>query len=77
MKLAQLSSTAAAWLFVLVIVCWGVNWPVGKMLLRDVPPLWIVALRSAVGTMALLAICLARRRLVLPRQFQDEIVGAG
>jgi drug/metabolite transporter (DMT)-like permease len=66
-KRAQLSSTAAALLVALVIVCWGVNWPVGKILLRDVPPLWIVALRSAVGTVTLLAICLARRRLVLPR----------
>jgi drug/metabolite transporter (DMT)-like permease len=67
MKLAQFSPIATASLLVLVIVCWGINWPVGKVLLRDVPPLWIVALRSAVGTMTLLAICLARRRLVLPR----------
>ena len=55
-------------LLALVALCWGLNWPVGKLLLRDLPPLWLVCLRSATGTLALLVLCLARRRLVIPKR---------
>ena len=49
-----------------VVVAWGVTWPVHKVILQTVPPLWLVALRSAIATVALVAIAIARRRLVLP-----------
>lgn len=61
-------------LLVLVALCWGINWPVGKLLLQDIPPLWIVFLRSAVGTIALFVLCFTSRRLVLPKRVDLPVV---
>jgi drug/metabolite transporter (DMT)-like permease len=51
---------------VTVVVAWGFTWPINKLLLATVPPLWAVALRTAIGGIALLALALATRRLALP-----------
>ena len=61
-------------LLALVALCWGLNWPVGKLLLRDLSPLWAVVLRSAVGTFALLILCLARGRLVVPKRADVPVI---
>lgn len=66
-KRAPLRSHAGA-LFAIVIVAWGVNWPVSKALLAHVSPWWSAALRSAVGMTTLFVICTLTRRLVLPRR---------
>ncbi|VVE05038.1 transporter [Pandoraea communis] len=55
-------------LFTVVIVAWGVNWPVSKALLLHVSPWWSAALRSVVGMATLFVICALTRRLVLPRR---------
>lgn len=55
-------------LFAVVIVAWGVNWPVSKALLAHVSPWWSAALRSVVGMTTLFIICALTRRLVLPRR---------
>src|SRR5262245_61127742 len=49
-----------------VVLAWGVTWPVNKVLLESLPPLWVMALRSAIATVALFAIAVARGRLALP-----------
>lgn len=49
-----------------VVACWGLTWPVHKAILETLPPLWLVALRNAIGAAALFALMLARGRLVLP-----------
>ena len=58
----------AMYLLVAVAMAWGINWPVGKVTLSHLPPIWTVAPRSIVGTIALLVLCLLSRRLVLPRR---------
>jgi drug/metabolite transporter (DMT)-like permease len=62
---AALSRAGLAWLAV-VIGAWGLTWPVSKVILASVPPLWAVAFRCAIGTAAMLAIGLAARRLAPP-----------
>jgi drug/metabolite transporter (DMT)-like permease len=62
---AALSRSGLAWLAV-VVGAWGLTWPVSKLILASVPPLWAVAFRSAIGCVAMLAIGLASRRLALP-----------
>jgi len=62
---AALSRAGLAWLAV-VIGAWGLTWPVSKVILTSVPPLWAVAFRCAIGTVAMLAIGLVARRLALP-----------
>src|SRR5436305_11371068 len=46
-----------------VVLAWGLTWPVNKALLEQLSPLWMLSLRSAIGTVALFAIAIARRRL--------------
>jgi drug/metabolite transporter (DMT)-like permease len=50
----------------MVVVFWGLVWPVNKVLLESLSPLWAMALRSAIATAALFAIALARGRLAPP-----------
>jgi drug/metabolite transporter (DMT)-like permease len=51
---------------VTVVVAWGLTWPVNKVILATVPPLWAVAIRTAIGGLTLFAIALATRRLKPP-----------
>jgi drug/metabolite transporter (DMT)-like permease len=51
---------------VTVVLAWGLTWPVNKVLLRDLPPLWAVALRTAIAALALIAVAWLRGRLALP-----------
>ena len=48
------------------MLAWGFTWPINKLLLATVPPLWAVALRTAIGAVALFALALATRRLAPP-----------
>ena len=57
-----------------VIVCWGLTWPVNKVLLEDLSPAWMMALRSAIATFGLFAIALARGRLVVPPRADLPVV---
>jgi drug/metabolite transporter (DMT)-like permease len=49
-----------------VVLAWGLTWPVNKVILATVPPLWAVALRTGIGAVALFLIAALQRRLVLP-----------
>ncbi len=62
---APLSRSGLVWLAV-VVCAWGLTWPVSKLILASVPPLWTVAFRSAIGCVAMLAIGLIARRLAWP-----------
>jgi drug/metabolite transporter (DMT)-like permease len=72
---AALSRAGLAWL-ALVVGAWGLTWPVSKVILASVPPLWAVAFRSAIGTVAMVVIGLAARRLAPPPR-ADILVLAG
>ena len=70
-----LSSKTALALFALIILAWGLNWPIAKLiLLAGVPPLWLLAIRSAIATVVLLPVTLAARSLRLPRRGDWPIV---
>src|SRR5262249_4226752 len=53
-------------LLAVVVLCWGLTWPVNKVILASLPPIWTVAIRSAIGAGALLALSLALGRLRRP-----------
>jgi drug/metabolite transporter (DMT)-like permease len=48
------------------VFAWGLTWPVNKIILATVPPLWAVAIRTAIGALALLVLALATGRLLRP-----------
>ncbi|MBM3218394.1 MAG: DMT family transporter [Candidatus Rokubacteria bacterium] len=49
-----------------VVVAWGLTWPVNKLVLAAVPPLWAVTLRSMIAAVVLFALALAVGRLIIP-----------
>lgn len=70
----HLSTHHAIVLLAIVVFAWGINWPITKATLHYLSPLWITALRSGLGMLALLAICLTSQRLVLPRRGDVPVV---
>jgi drug/metabolite transporter (DMT)-like permease len=70
----HLSRRTALVLFAVVILAWGVNWTVAKLILASVPPLWMAAVRSAIAAVVLLALLLVTRNLSLPRRGDLPIV---
>jgi len=57
-----------------VILAWGLVWPVNKVLLQSLSPLWLLALRSAIATLALFAIAAALGRLARPPRADLPVV---
>jgi drug/metabolite transporter (DMT)-like permease len=51
---------------IVVVLAWGLTWPVNKALLASLPPLWSVALRMVIATAGLFALSIGRGRLVVP-----------
>ena len=54
------------WLLVLLVVIWGASWPVIKMGVTSVPPIWFACLRYVVGTACVVAVAALRGELTLP-----------
>src|SRR6185503_10657400 len=50
----------------IVVAAWGLTWPVNKVVLATLSPLWAVALRSAIATIALFALTASRGRIGWP-----------
>ena len=44
-----LSTRSAAVLLAGVVLAWGTNWPVTKLIVQDVPPLWATAIRCMIA----------------------------
>ena len=55
---------------------WGVNWPVMKMGLEYLPPLWFAAARMALGTLCLFGLLAVQGRLLWPGRRQAGITVA-
>lgn len=73
--MTPLSARNALGLFALIIVAWGLNWPIAKLILNaGMPPLWMVALRSATAVLALLPLMLATGNLRMPVRGDWSIV---
>ncbi len=61
-----LSPRYALALLAIVVLSWGLNWPVTKLIVEHVPPLWTTAIRCWIACVALAVILAASGRLVLP-----------
>jgi drug/metabolite transporter (DMT)-like permease len=60
------SPTKAAALFAVVVFAWGMNWPVTKSLVQELPVLWAAAIRSWVAVAALVVLLRATGNLIVP-----------
>jgi drug/metabolite transporter (DMT)-like permease len=57
-----------------VVLAWGLVWPVNKVLLESLSPLWLIAVRSGIAAVALFAIAAAGRRLTWPPRADWPVV---
>jgi drug/metabolite transporter (DMT)-like permease len=71
---ARLSRPAALVLLALIALMWGINWPVIKLTVQSLPPLWMTTLRCAIAAAVLLVLQLCQGSLVLPRRGDVPIV---
>jgi drug/metabolite transporter (DMT)-like permease len=69
-----LSRPAALLLFAVVVLMWGSNWAITKTLVHSVSPLWTAAIRSAIATVTLFVVLLARGQLILPRRGDVPVI---
>jgi drug/metabolite transporter (DMT)-like permease len=60
------SSVGRRALLVLLVLIWAVSWPVIKIGIATVPPLWFACLRYAIATVCLFAFVGLRRALAFP-----------
>ena len=74
MKSDRLTRPVALLLFATVVLAWGFTWPVTKVLVQSITPLWTVALRSLISGIVLLGLLLAQGKLVVPRRGDLPIV---
>ena len=69
---------AAVTLLAFCVPVWGFNWPVMKILLADIPPLWLGAIRMAATSAALFAVLAPMRRLRVPdRRDAPALISVG
>lgn len=60
-----------------IYLIWGFNWVVMRMANEYFPPVFFVAVRFSIGTIALLIVCTARGKLIPPRQYWPWIAVTG
>jgi drug/metabolite transporter (DMT)-like permease len=65
---ARNRTTRGIVLLIVVVLAWGTMWPINKALLAYMPPIWSIALRSCISTLALFAISLFATGIVTPKR---------
>ena len=55
-------------LLVVVVLAWGINWPVTKTIVREMSPLWSTALRCAIAAIVLALLLWWRGEFIVPRR---------
>jgi drug/metabolite transporter (DMT)-like permease len=69
-----LSTRSAAALLAGVVLAWGTNWPVTKIIVQDVSPLWATALRCMIAAAALAPLLWAQGDFIIPRRGDLPVV---
>src|SRR5688572_13412824 len=71
---APLSRGAAYGVFAVLVLIWGLNWPIMKMVVQFMPPLWFVVARLALGAVCLFALLAATGRLAKPTKADWPVI---
>jgi drug/metabolite transporter (DMT)-like permease len=74
MKSDHLPRHLALLLFAVVVLAWGFNWPVTKLMVQSMSPLWTAALRSLIAAVVLLGLLLSQGNFVVPRRGDLPVV---
>jgi drug/metabolite transporter (DMT)-like permease len=68
------SRLAAIALFASIVVAWGITWTVAKLIVAEVPPFWMSAIRSLVATAGLGVLLVARGQMIIPKRGDVAVV---
>jgi drug/metabolite transporter (DMT)-like permease len=68
------SPAIARLLLVAVVILWGANWPVMKLGVEAMPPVWFATARMVLGALSLFALLAALGRLSLPTRRDLPVV---
>ncbi len=71
---APLSRPMALALLALLATVWGLNWPVIKLTVQSVSPLWLTPIRCAIAALVLLVLQLLQGNLTLPRRGDIPVI---
>jgi drug/metabolite transporter (DMT)-like permease len=69
-----LSARGAAALLAIVVVAWGTNWPVTKVIVHDMSPLWSTAMRCGVAAATVVPLLWATGNFIIPRRGDMPVV---
>lgn len=69
-----LTPAMARLLLVAVVILWGANWPVMKVGVQSMPPLWFASARMILGALSLFALLVVLGRLKLPTRRDLPVV---
>ena len=72
--MAGLSTRSAAALLAGVVLAWGTNWPVTKLIVQDVTPLWATALRCVIAAVILAPLLWVQGNFIIPRRGDLPVV---
>jgi drug/metabolite transporter (DMT)-like permease len=61
-----MSARKGAGLLLLVVLGWGLTWPLNKALLESLSPFWLAALRSGLAAFTILLFTVPRGRMTIP-----------
>lgn len=70
----SLSRPTALMLVAVVVICWGLNWAITKTIVQSVFPLWATSIRTAIATVVLLILLLARGQFIIPRRGDVPVI---
>ncbi len=62
-----MTKNQALLLFPVIVVVWGINWTITKLIVETVPPIWSVSIRCLIAATGLLVIQLATKQYVTPK----------
>jgi drug/metabolite transporter (DMT)-like permease len=71
---SSLSTAATLSLFAVVIVAWGLNWTVTKLIVTEMPPLWATAIRTGIAAIALLPVLALTGQFIIPKRGDMPVV---
>lgn len=69
-----LSYRHALLLLCVVVLAWGMNWPVTKTIVSEISPLWSTALRCAIAASVLAVLLCLRGEFIVPRRGDVAVV---
>ena len=68
------SRAAAIALFASIVLAWGITWTVAKLIVAEVSPFWMSAIRSVVATIGLGALLLVRGQMIIPKRGDIAVI---